>query len=375
MSDQDRPVDFLISYTSADQVAAEWVAWHLEDAGFLVVIQAWDFGPGSNFVAEMDSAARRAHRTVLIMTPAFFKSGFTAAEWAAAFARDPTGVGRRLVPIRMADFEVEGLLGQVVYIDLVGLPEAEAIAELIARVQPGRAKPSTPPPAPDLGPRRRTGGAQGESRLDWQPAPFAEVTWRDKILGGWAGPSVPMVEVQLVPSPDALVSFGDLRQLPNRLAAAGRDGGLFTQTETVDARLTDEVAFAIARNERSRDGQGMLITRRGQRGAWIKLPRDLLGAVLDPHEVTPRLSSTVGLLFGTDMPEPALRYIVAARIQPDSMVMLGTASAVGSRNSASLGTANLSLPVEDSINTVALLASPDAFASEIVARLEARLQR
>jgi hypothetical protein len=37
--------DFFISYPSADQRYAEWIAWELEAAGYTTFVQAWDFGP------------------------------------------------------------------------------------------------------------------------------------------------------------------------------------------------------------------------------------------------------------------------------------------------------------------------------------------
>jgi len=67
----DIPVDFFVSYTSADRPWAEWIAWELEDAGFSVIVQAWDMQPGSNFVLQMDDAARVAARTVAVLSPAF----------------------------------------------------------------------------------------------------------------------------------------------------------------------------------------------------------------------------------------------------------------------------------------------------------------
>nr|MDT0667937.1 toll/interleukin-1 receptor domain-containing protein [Micromonospora sp. DSM 115978] len=64
-------VDFFVSYTGADEAWAEWVAWQLEDAGYRVLMQAWDFGPGSHFVAEMHSAVQRAARTVAVLSNAY----------------------------------------------------------------------------------------------------------------------------------------------------------------------------------------------------------------------------------------------------------------------------------------------------------------
>ena len=48
--------DFFISYNRNDKQWAEWVAWILEDEGYSVVIQAWDFRPGGNFVLDMHRA-------------------------------------------------------------------------------------------------------------------------------------------------------------------------------------------------------------------------------------------------------------------------------------------------------------------------------
>ena len=54
------PADYFISYTSPDKAWAEWIGWVLEDTGATVILQAWDFVPGSNFVLEMQRAAATA---------------------------------------------------------------------------------------------------------------------------------------------------------------------------------------------------------------------------------------------------------------------------------------------------------------------------
>src|ERR1700737_379427 len=113
------PKDFFISYTHEDHKWAEWIAWHLEASGYSCVLQAWDFHPGSNFVLEMDKATQQANRTIAILSPDYFTSHFTAAEWAAAFRRDPTGELGVLIPVRVRPCDVHGLLGSIVYIDLV----------------------------------------------------------------------------------------------------------------------------------------------------------------------------------------------------------------------------------------------------------------
>jgi TIR domain len=118
--------DFFISYTSADRVWAEWIAWQLEDAGYQVKIQAWDFSPGGNFVVEKQKAAMECERTIAVFSPNYFLSEFAEAEWAAAFRLDPTGKNEKLIPVRIDDCQPPGLLGSIIYIDLVKLDETTA---------------------------------------------------------------------------------------------------------------------------------------------------------------------------------------------------------------------------------------------------------
>lgn len=140
--------DFFISYTSADQSWAEWIGYVLEEEGFSVRVQAWDFRPGSNFVLEMQQAASAADRTVMVLSPDYLKSQFASPEWAAAFAGDPQGLDRALVPVLVRDCQPTGMLKPLVHINLTGLPEADARARLIAGVRPGRAKPAARPAFP-----------------------------------------------------------------------------------------------------------------------------------------------------------------------------------------------------------------------------------
>ncbi|MGI9023614.1 MAG: FxSxx-COOH system tetratricopeptide repeat protein, partial [Acidimicrobiales bacterium] len=144
---KQRP-DFFVSYTGPDVAWAEWIAWQLETAGYRVLIQAWDFGAGSDFVAEMRGATARAERTLAVLSPAYVASGLAIAEWNAAFAADPIGRARKLVPVRVVDFVPEGLDATRVYVDLVGLGETAAKERLLAAVRSGRAKPTTAPPFP-----------------------------------------------------------------------------------------------------------------------------------------------------------------------------------------------------------------------------------
>ncbi|MDP2896514.1 MAG: FxSxx-COOH system tetratricopeptide repeat protein [bacterium] len=140
--------DFFISYNRADRTWAEWIAWQLEEAGYSVVLQAWDFRPGCNFVLEMDRAAVEAERTIPVLSPAYLSALYTQPEWAAAFAQDPTGEKGTLLPVRVQECELKGLLAQILYIDLAKLDEPKAKEALLEGIKRERAKPTVKPGFP-----------------------------------------------------------------------------------------------------------------------------------------------------------------------------------------------------------------------------------
>jgi hypothetical protein len=140
--------DFFVSYTSADRQWAEWIAWQLEEVGYTTVLQAWDFRPGTNFVEGMHGATLQAERTIAVLSPDYLTSRFGAAEWQAAFRQDPRGERGVLVPVRVRPVESAGLLGQIIYVDLVGLPEAAARDALLNGLERGRLKPLHRPAFP-----------------------------------------------------------------------------------------------------------------------------------------------------------------------------------------------------------------------------------
>lgn len=140
--------DFFISYNKADRAWAEWIAWHLEEAGYTTTLQAWDFRPGSNFVLDMQRAAVEATRTLAVLSPDYLTALFTQPEWAAAFAQDPTGEKGTLLPVRVRECEIKGLLHPIVYIDLFNLEETAAKSALLDGVKRGRAKPDRAPEFP-----------------------------------------------------------------------------------------------------------------------------------------------------------------------------------------------------------------------------------
>jgi hypothetical protein len=155
--------DFFISYNRFDQPWAEWVAWVLEAAGYSVIIQAWDFRPGGNFILDMQRATAGTHKTIAVLSETYLKSAYTQPEWAAAFAQDPNALERKLIPVRVKECQPEGMLKPLVYVNLVGASKDEAKQKLLdimrERVKPDREPqfpgdnvtpqpPTTKPPEP-----------------------------------------------------------------------------------------------------------------------------------------------------------------------------------------------------------------------------------
>ena len=65
----------------------------------------------------MQQATTEADITIAVLSEGYLKSEYTQPEWAAAFAPDPTGEKRRLIPVRVADCALTGMLSQIIYID------------------------------------------------------------------------------------------------------------------------------------------------------------------------------------------------------------------------------------------------------------------
>ncbi len=146
--EEEQQLDFFISYNHRDREWAEWITWELEHAGYICMIQEWDFVPGANFIAQMHYGLLRCRRVVAIVSANYLTSAFVTAEWAAAYADDPDGKRRKLLPIRVEDIQVSGLLRAIVYVDLVGIDEESARKAILTAAKVDRRKPENSPAFP-----------------------------------------------------------------------------------------------------------------------------------------------------------------------------------------------------------------------------------
>jgi WD40 repeat protein len=250
---------FFISYTTADRAWAEWVAWHLEEAGYTVLLQAWDFVPGTRWTHKMQDGINAATRTLAILSKAYLGSVYGQEEWQAALNADPQGFARKLIPIRVEDFTPPDPLGEVVSIRLFGYSAEDArrhLLDMISAVVTGDAKPSAAPYYPG-GAELPPAQAPGQPRPTTPPR-FPGPSFEDRFLNRveqacavrYRGAAIPAT-IQRVPahgeSPEHLYVSWDDRGVPRRTPVGVAPLGL---DSTVYETFVGHVHAQYERDER-----------------------------------------------------------------------------------------------------------------------------
>ena len=121
---------YFISRAGADKKWAELIASVVRDAGHEVIYQDEHFRVGQSFIDNMARAAE-ADCTIAVLSRAYFESEYCLSELNAALAADPLGRRGRIIPVRVEPVEIPSLLGQLVYLDLVGSADATARQRLM----------------------------------------------------------------------------------------------------------------------------------------------------------------------------------------------------------------------------------------------------
>lgn len=234
---------FFVSYNQADRQWAEWIAWQLEDAGYLAFIQAWDIRPGTNFVVAMQGASEGADRFIAVLSEDYLKAKFTQPEWAAAFTQDPAGERGILVPVRVGEVDLRGMWIAIVYIDLVGLTKEEAKRQLLSGVKRERSKPPEEPSFPG---KASQPAPPSEVALPAPPSEAAPPAPSSKV-----GPPAPLAKLEPafpVSKPIDEDPFSDWAILDAEITADGAISFLFRSEST---RVTDLRRVNLTSNQRA----------------------------------------------------------------------------------------------------------------------------
>ncbi|MEU9913671.1 toll/interleukin-1 receptor domain-containing protein [Streptomyces sp. NPDC051001] len=144
MSDSSEPI--FISYAGPDNGWAEWVAWNLQENGYRVELDRWNWRTGDDFVTKMNNALDQASAVVAVFSPRYFEAGrYTEEEWTSVVARRG-----RFIPLVVEPLEsgqVPAILAPRLRKDLHGLSEPDALKALLDAVR-GPARPTRPPAFP-----------------------------------------------------------------------------------------------------------------------------------------------------------------------------------------------------------------------------------
>ncbi|HET9173214.1 MAG TPA: TIR domain-containing protein [Actinospica sp.] len=146
-----------ISYAQADLRWAQWIDHQLESAGYRTIMQDKHFLAGSDFVRMMDDGLRTAELVLCVLSREYLRSRGGNREWQAVYASSLNREGRSgLLPVRIEDCPVDGLLASLTYVDLATVGDQDAARSLllarIAEARDGRSTPGQPPQYPGARP-------------------------------------------------------------------------------------------------------------------------------------------------------------------------------------------------------------------------------
>lgn len=166
-SNETIQVDYFVSRRGADAAVAQEIANVLIDAGYTIVVQDFDIPHTANFIVAMHHALKRCRHLIVLLTRDYDQSDFTLAEVANFLAVAARAQGeRRLVVLRVDDYEPEGIFAGIVFGDLVGVVEPQERKLRIIAAAEGRstAAPRRPKLFENIPPRDRNFAGR-DSRL------------------------------------------------------------------------------------------------------------------------------------------------------------------------------------------------------------------
>ena len=171
-----------------------------------------------------------------------------------------------------------------------------------------------------------------------------------------------ILEIHLVPvERGTLTEARRLLALRDELATLGWEEGLFGPAERVSAGEPATVASVT--------GKGLAVTGGGQRSAWQPLPKDTLGAVLEPVDVLARLTALMSVLVRIRMPGSAEAGL-ATGVTPSIMVSEGRVSDLPRRLARQRTSMSpVRVPAAEALPYARIVSNPHDVAEELCARL------
>ena len=119
--------DVFLSHNSKDNAQVRRLAERLRAAGMRVWFDEWVIKPGDDIYLAIERGLEAARSLVLCLSPAALGSDWVGLERSTALFRDPSNVGRRFIPILLADCTLPDTLRRYKYVDF--RQEADAAFE------------------------------------------------------------------------------------------------------------------------------------------------------------------------------------------------------------------------------------------------------
>lgn len=126
---------FLIVCDDEDDQWSSWVAWSLQDAGYSVFFESFDFLPGQMRVVWISDALRLSDRAIVVAAPSFMRSAICEAQWRVRAAMNPNGVQESVLVTRAEECLLPEELLSAPRVDLFGQSEVECRAHLLEFVR------------------------------------------------------------------------------------------------------------------------------------------------------------------------------------------------------------------------------------------------
>lgn len=103
--------DIFLSHSSRDKVIVRGIADRLKADGLRVWFDEWEITPGANIPTKIDEGVRHSRVLLLCISKNGFGSDWVNLEQSAFRYLDPLNRNGRLIPLRLDETPIEGLLG------------------------------------------------------------------------------------------------------------------------------------------------------------------------------------------------------------------------------------------------------------------------
>lgn len=109
--------DVFLSHNSMDKPFVRRLAERLRDEGLRVWFDEWAIKPGDDIFLAIETGLQESRTQVLCLSQEALGSGWVKLERSTVLFRDPTNIGRRLIPVLLSDCTLPDTLRRYKYID------------------------------------------------------------------------------------------------------------------------------------------------------------------------------------------------------------------------------------------------------------------